>query len=142
MILCDVNVLIYAHRSDALRHEEYRDWLAEQLTNSATFAYSELVLSSVIRVITNPQVHADATPLRDALAFTESIRQSTHAIRVEAGARHWSIFSSLCESVHARGNLVTDCFFAALAMEHGCEWISTDNHFRRFPGLRWRHPLD
>ncbi|HSH37952.1 MAG TPA: type II toxin-antitoxin system VapC family toxin [Chthoniobacterales bacterium] len=142
MILCDVNVLIYAHRADAQRHAQFRDWLADQLTADAPFGFSELVLSSVIRVITNPHVHADATPLRDALGFAEMIRQSPHAIRVEPGGRHWSIFSTLCGSVRAKGNLVTDCYFAALAMEHGCEWISTDKHFARFPGLRWRHPLD
>jgi predicted nucleic acid-binding protein len=30
---------------------------------------------------------------------------------------------------------------AALAIESGSEWISTDRDFSRFPGLRWRHPL-
>jgi predicted nucleic acid-binding protein len=29
----------------------------------------------------------------------------------------------------------------AVAIEHGCEFVSTDRDFRRFPGLRWRHPL-
>jgi hypothetical protein len=27
-------------------------------------------------------------------------------------------------------------------MEHGCEWITTDRGFARFPGLKWRSPLD
>ncbi len=38
-------------------------------------------------------------------------------------------------------NLVTDAHLAALAMEHGCELISTDSDFSRFPGIRWRNPL-
>jgi uncharacterized protein len=37
---------------------------------------------------------------------------------------------------------VPDAYLAALAIEHGCEFISTDPDFRRFPGLRWRHPLN
>ena len=42
----------------------------------------------------------------------------------------------------ARGSIVADAQHAALAIEHGCEWISFDRDFSRFPGLRWRHPLD
>jgi predicted nucleic acid-binding protein len=30
---------------------------------------------------------------------------------------------------------------AALAIESGSEWITTDRDFARFPSLRWRHPL-
>jgi predicted nucleic acid-binding protein len=37
---------------------------------------------------------------------------------------------------------VPDAYLAALAMEHGCEWITTDRGFARFPGLKWRSPLD
>lgn len=31
--------------------------------------------------------------------------------------------------------------FAALAIGSGCECITTDRDFARFPALRWRHPL-
>ena len=37
---------------------------------------------------------------------------------------------------------VPDVYLAALAIEHDCEWVSTDRGFARFPGLRWRNPLD
>ena len=39
------------------------------------------------------------------------------------------------------GHLVTDAHLAAIAVEHGCELMSTDLDFSRFPGLRWRNPL-
>jgi predicted nucleic acid-binding protein len=38
-------------------------------------------------------------------------------------------------------NLVPDAYLAVLAIEHGCEFITADRDFSRFPGLRWRHPL-
>jgi hypothetical protein len=47
----------------------------------------------------------------------------------------------LCESAGVRGNLVPDAYLAALAIESGAEWITTDGDFRRFPGLKVRHPL-
>jgi uncharacterized protein len=55
---------------------------------------------------------------------------------------HWSIFVRLCEQANVTGNLVSDAYLAAVAIESGCEWITTDRDFARFPGLRWRHPLD
>jgi uncharacterized protein len=41
-----------------------------------------------------------------------------------------------------KGNLVADAYHAALAIETGSEWITTDRDFSRFSALRWRHPLD
>jgi hypothetical protein len=43
--------------------------------------------------------------------------------------------------IGARGNLVPDAYLAAMAIESGCEWITTDRDYSRFKGLRWRHPL-
>jgi hypothetical protein len=37
--------------------------------------------------------------------------------------------------------MVTDAYFAALALESGCEWVTTDRDYARFAGLAWRHPL-
>jgi hypothetical protein len=36
---------------------------------------------------------------------------------------------------------VQDAWFAALAIESGCEWITTDRNYARFEGLRWREPV-
>lgn len=43
---------------------------------------------------------------------------------------------------NAKGNLIPDAYLAALAIESGSEWITTDRDYSRFPGLRWRHPLE
>jgi predicted nucleic acid-binding protein len=40
------------------------------------------------------------------------------------------------------GNLTTDAHLAALAVEYQAELQSTDADFARFPGLRWRSPLE
>ena len=37
---------------------------------------------------------------------------------------------------------MSDAYHAALALEHGAELLTADRDFARFPGLRWRHPLD
>ncbi|MCG5051467.1 MAG: PIN domain-containing protein [Myxococcales bacterium] len=55
-----------------------------------------------------------------------------------AGRRHWDIFSELCLKFRATGNLVPDAYFAALAIESGSEWITSDAGFGRYPNLKWR----
>ncbi|HZS00905.1 MAG TPA: PIN domain-containing protein [Chloroflexota bacterium] len=41
----------------------------------------------------------------------------------------------------ARGNLIPDAYLAALAIESGSEFITTDRDYARFAGLRWRAPF-
>lgn len=52
---------------------------------------------------------------------------------------HWDMFVDFCATV--TGPLVADAYLAAVALEHGCELVTTGNDFARFKGLRWRHPL-
>jgi toxin-antitoxin system PIN domain toxin len=141
VILPDVNVLVYAGREDAPDHRGFRKWLEGRIKSREAFGLSELVLSGVVRVLSHPRVFIPLTPLGAALEFVEALRSQPNAVVLRPGSRHWEIFASLCRSVDARGNLAADAYHAALAIEHGCEWITTDRAYARFPGLRWRHPL-
>lgn len=141
MILPDVNVLVYAHRRDSPRHAEYRAWLEDELSGPAAFGLSDLVLSGFLRIVTHPRVFADPTPLDDALEFVDVLRDRENRVPIAPGPRHWSIFRELCETAGVRGNLVPDAYLAALAIEAGAEFITTDRDFTRFPELRTRHPL-
>jgi toxin-antitoxin system PIN domain toxin len=100
------------------------------------------VLSGFLRIVTHPKVFRKPTPLSNAIAFCETIRSQPHATVLSPGPRHWQIFTRLCAEAGARGNLVPDAYLAALAIESGSEWITTDGDYRRFQGLRLRHPLD
>lgn len=142
MRLADVNVLLYAHREESKDHNKYRQWLEGELEATTGFAISEYILSSFIRIATHPRIFDPPTPLNEALAFASLLRGHANAIRLRPGERHWALFSELITKTGSRGNLIPDAYLAALAMEHGCEWITTDGDFARFPGLRWRHPLE
>jgi hypothetical protein len=51
------------------------------------------------------------------------------------------LFRQCAQSTSARGNDIPDAYHAALAIEWDCDWVTTDKGFRRFKGLRVRHPL-
>lgn len=143
MMLVDTNVLIYAHRRDADRHEEYRDWLRSVIDGPEPYAVSDFALSGLIRVVTDRRIYRDTTAtIEEALEFATEVRDQPHATVVSPGARFWPVFTGLCRTTGASGKLVPDAYLAALAIEHGCEFITTDTDFRKFPGLRWRHPLN
>jgi uncharacterized protein len=139
MRLPDVNVLIYAHREDASEHDRYAAWLLELTQAEEPFAVSEVVLASVIRIVTNAKIFDPPSPMDSAIAFCQRLVDWPRAVLIAPSRRHWDIFTALCADV--RGPLVTDAYLAALAIEHGCELITTDSDFARFTGLRWRHPF-
>ena len=140
MVLLDVNVLVNAMREDAPDHARLRAYVDALRRAPEPFGVSELVLSATLRVLTHARVFTPPTPLQIALDFVDTLRRSPNAVVVSAGARHWEIFIGLIESSRATGNLIADAWHAALAIEHGCEWISDDADFARFAGLRWRRP--
>ena len=142
MILCDVSVLLYAFRADSERHDAYRRWLVERLAGPENVGVSELVLSALIRIATHPRVFRHPSSLAEAFAFAEALRMRPNAVPVAPGPRHWTIFHDLCARVQARGNLIPEAYFAAMAIESGCEWITADRGYARFPGLTWAHPLE
>lgn len=139
MQLPDVNVLIYAHREDAPEHERYAAWLRALTTSDEPFALSDVILSGFLRIITNQRIFDPATPMDTALAFCQRLVDWPRASLITPSRRHWEIFTTLCHDI--RGPLVADAYIAALAIEHGCELVTTDSDFARFPGLRWGHPL-
>jgi toxin-antitoxin system PIN domain toxin len=142
MRLFDVNVLVYAHRLDTPRHQDYANWLRNLLADQEPYGVSDLVLSGFLRIVTSPKVFKQPTPLETALAFAELLRSQPNCVPVAPGQRHWDIFTGLCRTAGVKGNLVPDAYLAALAIESGSEWITTDRDFSRFHGLRWHHPLD
>jgi toxin-antitoxin system PIN domain toxin len=141
LILPDVNVLLYAFRSDAENHAAYRTWLEGVLNGEMAYGISPQVLASVIRLSTHPRIFARPSRLADALAFASVLLEQPHCQIIQPGPRHWEIFTALCRRASANGNLVQDAWLAALAIESGCEWITTDRDFARFEGLRWRTAL-
>lgn len=142
MLLPDVNVLIYAYREDAPDHARFRSWLDDVINAETAYGICDIVSAGFLRIATHPRVFSPPSPIEHALGFVDELRRQPNAVLINAGARHWAIFASLCRSAGVKGNLVPDAYLAALAIENGSEFVTTDRDFARFPGLRWRHPLE
>lgn len=140
MVLTDVNVLVHAHRRDSPQHAVCRPAVEAMLASDQAYGVSELVLSAFVRIVTHPKIFNPPSTLDEALTFAQEVLTPEHAVPIAPGPRHWEIFAKLCRESRVKGNLVTDAYFAALAIESGCDWISTDGDYARFKGLTWRRP--
>jgi len=141
MLLIDVNVLVYAYREDAPNHPAYHRWLTDVVSSDEPFGLVDLALSGFLRITTHPKLFTPPSSLESALEFAAALRGQPNCVVVTPGPRHWDILQELCRATKAQGNFIPDAFFAAIAIEAGSEWITTDHGFARFPHLRWRHPL-
>jgi toxin-antitoxin system PIN domain toxin len=141
LIIADVNVLIYAFRADSKQHHLYKDWLEGVVNGPSAYGLSPQVLASVVRICSHPKIFAQPSEVGELLAYCDALIAPPNARLVVPGNRHWALFGALCNAAKATGNLVQDAWNAALAIEAGCEWITTDRDYARFPGLNWRSPF-
>jgi hypothetical protein len=84
---------------------------------------------------------APGVKLNDNAALLDWMEEHPNVTILSPGGNHWEIFRRLCREGDATGNRIPDAYHAALAVETGCEWISADRGFSRYPGLKWSHPL-
>jgi len=140
MILPDVNVLIYAFRKDMPQHAVCRPWFDSIISGDARFGISPLTLGAVVRITTDSRIYVQPSTNDEAFRFCDDLLNRAHCQLVEPGERHWEIFRRLCIETDTRGRRVSDAWYAALAIEWGCDWITLDRDYARFPGLKWSAP--
>lgn len=136
MILPDVNVLVYAFREDSPHHKRWRDWLERLVNSDEPYGMADQVLSGFLRVVTHARVFDPPAPLEKAWEFVEVLRARPNCVPISPGARHWDIFGRLVRESGCKGNMIADAYLAAMAIESGCEWATTDHDYARFKGLR------
>ena len=141
MILVDANILLYAEDELSLQHDSARQWWDLQLSGSAPVCLCWTVIGAFIRIASNPRVFENPLSGKETIARVQGWFDQPCTRLVEATERHWQVFQQMLNDGQALGNLVTDAHLAALAIQHGCELMSTDADFARFPRVKWRNPL-
>lgn len=134
MRMPDVNILVYAHRLEDPDHAFYRSWMERLANGPEPFAVSVLVAAAFVRVVTHPAFQPRPTPLHQALAVIDSLANLPNCMMPKPSDQHWALIKMLCEATSARGKLVADAQHAAVALEHGCTWVTRDADFDRFRG--------
>jgi toxin-antitoxin system PIN domain toxin len=142
VIIPDVSVLIGAFRRDDPRYALLTEWLAAAVAAPEILALTDELCAAYVRIVTHPKVFPAQTPLDHALAQMSRLRTWPGVTVIGATRRHWATMTQLCLAADVRGGHVSDAHHAAVAIEHGATFVTLDRGFGRFPGLRWRSPLD
>jgi uncharacterized protein len=142
MMLVDANLLLYAYDPQSEHHEASRRWLEKTLSGSELVRFAWVSLWAFLRISTNPRVFERPLSADEASSVVTSWLEQPCADILEPGERHWEILRGLLTSAQARGPMVMDAALAALAIEHGAMLETTDRDFARFPGLKWRNPIE
>lgn len=141
MILVDANILLYAEDLSSPHHMAARTWWDAQLSKPSPICLCWPVIDAFIRLGTNARIFERPLSLRHATDRVQSWIDQPCVRVVTPTQRHWAVYRKLLTAGQAVAGLAADAHLAALAIEHGCEMMSTDADFSRFPGLKWRNPL-
>lgn len=141
IVLPDVNVLVYAFREGAERHQTYRHWLEALLDSQDDLLLVDSVLVSVVRIVTNPRIADPPAPTGLAMDFVAALRRAPRARAAPPSSTVWTALRTFVDHDRMiRANLVPDAHLAALALSHRAEIATADRGFARFAGLRWFDP--
>ena len=141
MIVPDANLLVYAFDDRSPFHDAARYWWEDLLNGAERVGMPSLTVAAFVRLATHPKVLVSPLAPARALDYVEEWFELSHVIPINPGRDHLVLFRRNLEAAGVGGNLVTDAYLAALAMEHQAELHSNDTDFSRFPGLRWHNPL-
>ena len=142
MIVPDINLLLYAYNDGSPFYSVARSWWEDLVNGPERIGVPWVVVVGFVRLIINPSaIEFPMSPL-EAVDNVRSWFEYPHIVPLNPGPDHLIYFQRNMEVSGIGRNLAPDAHIAALAMERGAEIHSNDSDFGRFPGLRWRNPLE
>jgi toxin-antitoxin system PIN domain toxin len=141
MIIPDINLLVYAYNMEDPSHAQAMRWWEELLNGTDPVGLPWVTIAGFLRLVTHPRVLVDPMSVVQATEQVRAWMECPSVLTVEPGKKFSAIFLGLLEEAGTAGNLTTDAYLAALAIEHQAELHSNDSDFSRFKGLRWRNPM-
>lgn len=142
MIAIDSNILVYAHRRDAVFHQVAARRIAELALSPSAWAIPWPCLHEFLAVATNLRIYKPPTPLASALDQIDAWLESPSLVLLAETEQHWSELRVVLTASQATGGQIHDARIAALCRQHGVrELWSADRDFARFPNLSVVNPL-
>jgi uncharacterized protein len=142
VIVCDANLLIYSYNTGSARHAKARAWLEEIFSGIDVVGLPWQAASAFLRVMTNRKLPGERFSLVQAAQIVDLWLANANVRVLIPGDHYWPLFRRMLIEGQASGALVSDAEIAALTLEYGGVLYTADRDFARFPGLRWKNPLE
>ena len=142
MIIPDVNILVYAFRSDTPQHSSAKEWLEGVRRSPEPLGLPDTVLTGFLRVVTNRKIFSEPAEMPEALSFTSTLQQSPNCRTIHPSSAAWDRFAAFAaHDPYIVGNLVPDAWLASIAISSGARLATADAGFARFERLKWFNPV-
>ena len=135
MRLWDVNLWVYAFRSDSPLHGKALDSIQTVLDRRESFLFSPGIASSFLRLVTNPRIFKLPSPIAEAWLFVDALESHPSAVPADMDPMAFGIFKHLCLAADAASNIIPDAWLAALAIRQDAIFVTADRGFEMFKGL-------
>jgi predicted nucleic acid-binding protein len=94
--LRDVNLWVYAFRSDSPLHAIARAELDDAGTSGDAHLLCPWVAVSLLRLVTNPRIFVHPSGIDEAWGFADSLESRARAVRTEIDPMTCGVFKHLC----------------------------------------------
>ena len=129
----DVNVLVAASRSDHPHHKIAFSSLSATIAASAegvSLQLMPMVVASFLRLVTNPKIFIQPTPIEDALGFLDALFV-VPGVGMPPLHAEWPIFRQLCIEKKLAANAIPDAWLAAAVIQRGEHLVTFDAGFKK-----------
>jgi uncharacterized protein len=142
VIVLDANILLYAYDSASCKHARARAWVEDVFSEAAPIGVPWQTIGAFLRIMTNTRLPGERFSLQEAVQVVDRWLEQPNVRLLTPADDHWPLLRRMIVEGQAPGALVSDAQIAALTVEYGGTLHTTDRDFARFPGLRWKNPLD
>ena len=143
MIAVDTNVLVYAHRREAIEHQRAYQTLRQLADGTAPWAIPWPCVYEFFSIVTNPRIwRAVASTPQQAWRQLQAWTGSPTLILLSEPDGFDAVLEAFATRPRVVGPVVHDARVAAICVAHGVERLLTrDRDFGLFPELKTRDPF-
>ncbi|MCC5833930.1 MAG: PIN domain-containing protein [Opitutales bacterium] len=141
MIVPDLNCLVHAYNKQSQWNAKAEAWLTTCMEDTQPFILLPVVLFGFVRITTNPRVFEAPFSIDEIRPIVAEwlARPQVRLVETDPGDIQKAL--DLLKIAGTAGNLTTDAQIASVALRLDAEVHTTDMDFQRFPGLRWKNPM-
>lgn len=129
----DVNVLVAASRSDHPHYQAASAWLNEAIAacaNGSSLKLMPMVVSSFLRLVTNPKIFVHPTPVQNVMEFLDALL-AVPGVEMPPLGVEWPMLRQLCIEKKLKANDIPDAWLAAAVIQLGEHLVTFDAGFTK-----------
>jgi len=142
MIIPDINLLVYAYDSKSPDHRNAKSWWEGALSGREPVGIPWVALLGFTRLMTHPTICTNPLSIEEVRYIVNQWMEGNHVRMLSPSNESRERFFDLLTAARMGGNLSTDALIAVHALENSATVYSNDRDFGRFPGLKWKNPLE